>query len=153
MSEEHFKALSVAYLRSMKVRNLSKRTIDQADWMLEKFFTYLQSGGIIHADQITSQTLRDYQITLFESLNSRGQPNSISYQNRMLSAAKNFTKFLKDNDYIVSDPGGKVAYAKEPKRLPRGVLTPAEARKIIHAPDVKTAIGYRDRTILEVLYS
>jgi integrase/recombinase XerD len=92
-------------------------------------------------------------MTLFESLNSRGRPNSIAYQNRMLSAAKNFTKFLKDNDYIVSDPGRNVAYAKEPKRLPRGVLTPTEARKIIHAPDVKTAIGYRDRTIMEVLYS
>jgi integrase/recombinase XerD len=153
MSEEHFKALSAAYLRSMKVRNLSKRTIDLVHWMLEKFFTYLASCNINHVDQITSQTIRDYQITLFESLNSRGRPNSISYHNRMLSAAKNFTRFLKDNDYIVSDPGGKVAYAKEPKRLPRGVLTPAEARKIIHAPDVKTAIGYRDRTILEVLYS
>lgn len=153
MSEEHFKALSAVYLRSMKVRNLSQRTIDHVSWMLEKFFTYLDSCNITHADQITSQTIRDYQITLFESLNSRGQPNSIAYQNRMLSAAKNFTCFLKDNDYIVSDPGAKVAYAKEPKRLPRGVLTPAEARRIIHVPDTKTAIGYRDRTILEVLYS
>jgi integrase/recombinase XerD len=153
MNENSFKALSAAYLRSMKVRNLSKRTIGLVNWMLEKFLTYLESCDIIHADQITSQTIRDYQLSLFESLNSRGQPNSISYQNRMLSAAKNFTRFLKDNDYIVADPGRAVAYAKEPKRLPRGVLTPAEARKVIHAPDTKTVIGYRDRTILEVLYS
>jgi integrase/recombinase XerD len=153
MNENQFKPLSIAYLRSLKVRNLSQRTIDLVHWMLEKFFTYLQSCNITHVDQITSQAVRDYQMTLFESLNSRGRPNSIAYQNRMLSAAKNFTKFLKDNDYIVSDPGRNVAYAKEPKRLPRGVLTPTEARKIIHAPDVKTAIGYRDRTIMEVLYS
>ncbi len=153
MNENQFKPLSIAYLRSLKVRNLSQRTIDHVHWMLEKFFTYLQSCNITHVDQITSQTVRDYQMTLFESLNSRGRPNSIAYQNRMLSAAKNFTRFLKDNDYIVSDPGRNVAYAKEPKRLPRGVLTPTEARKIIHAPDVKTAIGYRDRTIMEVLYS
>ena len=153
MNEKQFKPLSVAYLRSLKVRNLSQRTIDHVHWMLEKFFVYLQSCNITHVDQITSQTVRDYQMTLFESLNSRGRPNSIAYQNRMLSAAKNFTRFLKDNDYIVSDPGRNVAYAKEPKRLPRGVLTPTEARKIIHAPDVKTAIGYRDRTIMEVLYS
>jgi integrase/recombinase XerD len=153
MNENQFKPLSIAYLRSLKVRNLSQRTIDHVHWMLEKFFTYLQSCNITHVDQITSQAVRDYQMTLFESLNSRGRPNSIAYQNRMLSAAKNFTKFLKDNDYIVSDPGRNVAYAKEPKRLPRGVLTPTEARKIIHAPDVKTAIGYRDRTIMEVLYS
>ena len=153
MNENHFKPLSIAYLRSLKVRNLSQRTIDHVHWMLDKFFAYLQSCNVTHVDQITSQAVRDYQMALFESLNSRGRPNSIAYQNRMLSAAKNFTKFLKDNDYIVSDPGRNVAYAKEPKRLPRGVLTPTEARKIIHAPDVKTAIGYRDRTILEVLYS
>ena len=153
MNERHFKSLSAAYLRSMKVRNLSKRTIDHVAWMLEKFLTYLQACDITHVDQIASQTVRDYQMALFESLNNKGQPNSISYQNRMLSAAKNFTRFLKDNDYIVADPGRAVAYAKEPKRLPRGVLTPAEARKVIHAPDTKTAIGYRDRTILEVLYS
>jgi integrase/recombinase XerD len=153
MNERHFKSLSDAYLRSMKVRNLSKRTIGLVHWMLEKFLAYLESCDITHVDQITSQTVRDYQMALFESLNSRGQPNSISYQNRMMSAAKKFTRFLKDNDYIVADPGRAVAYAKEPKRLPRGVLTPAEARKIIHAPDTKTAIGYRDRTVLEVLYS
>ncbi|MGD9368240.1 MAG: tyrosine-type recombinase/integrase [Desulfobacteraceae bacterium] len=153
MNESNFKSLSAAYLRSMKVRNLSKRTIDHVGWMLKKFFDYLQTCQITHADQISSQVMRDYQLSLFESLNNKGQPNSISYQNRMLSAAKNFTKFLKDNDYTVTDPGRSVAYAKEPKRLPRGVLTPAEARKVIHAPDTKTAIGYRDRTILEVLYS
>ncbi|BBO72182.1 tyrosine recombinase XerD [Desulfosarcina alkanivorans] len=153
MNETHFKSLSVAYLRSLKVRNLSERTIDHVDWMLAKFLAYLEGCGVTHVEQIASQTIREYQMALFESLNSRGQPNSIAYQNRMLSAAKNFTRFLKDNDYIVSDPGGNVAYAKEPKKLPRGVLTPAEARRIIHAPDVKTVIGYRDRTILEVLYS
>ena len=153
MNEKHFKSVSAAYLRSLKVRNLSGSTIDHVAWMLAKFLAYLESCGMTHVDQITSQTIRDYQMALFESLNSRGQPNSIVYQNRMLSAAKGFTRFLNDYDYIVSDPGCNVAYAKEPKKLPRGVLTPAEARRVIHAPDVKTVIGYRDRTILEVLYS
>jgi integrase/recombinase XerD len=153
MSANDLKSLSTAYLQSLAVRNLSQRTIKAVDWMLEKFFTYLESCGISAVDRITSQVVRDYQMSLYQRLNSRGRPNSIAYQNRMLSAAKNFTRFLKENDYIVSDPGCSVDYAKEPKRLPRGVLTPTEARKIIHAPDVKTALGYRDRTILEVLYS
>jgi integrase/recombinase XerD len=33
------------------------------------------------------------------------------------------------------------------------VLTQQEARKVIETPDVKTLLGYRDRTILEVLYA
>ena len=44
-------------------------------------------------------------------------------------------------------------YAREPDSLPRNVLTPQEARKIIEPPDLQTVVGYRDRTILEVLYA
>ena len=142
-----------AYIRSLVVRNFSRRTIHAVSWKLTRFLNYLESRGIGQVDQITSQAMRDYQMALFENLNHRGLPNSIAYQNGLLSTAKNFTRFLKDNDYIVTDPGRSVMYAKEPQRLPRGVLSVSEARKIIHAPDVKTAIGYRDRTLLEVLYS
>ncbi|CAB1055396.1 Site-specific tyrosine recombinase XerD, partial [Olavius sp. associated proteobacterium Delta 1] len=36
---------------------------------------------------------------------------------------------------------------------PSGILSASEARKILQAPDTKSVIGYRDRTMLEVLYS
>jgi integrase/recombinase XerD len=153
MNETHCNFFSAAYIRALTVRNLSRRTILAVSWKLTKFLGYLESRGITGIDQITSGALREYQMALFESVNDRGRPNTISYQNGLLSTAKNFTRFLKDNDYIVSDPGRSVMYAKEPQRLPTGVLSVSEARKIIHAPDVKTAIGYRDRTLLEVLYS
>jgi len=153
MVAENLQALAAAYLRSLKVRNLSERTIGAVSWKLGKFFEYLEGREIDHVDQITSKTVRDYQMSLFERLNRQGRPNSVAYQNGLLSSAKQFLQFCKDNDYIVSDPGSKVPYAKEPKRLPRGILTPSEARKILHAPDVQTVLGYRDRTILEVLYS
>jgi len=37
--------------------------------------------------------------------------------------------------------------------LPRNILTPQEARRIIEAPDVHTVLGYRNRVVLEVLYA
>ena len=142
-----------SYLRWLKVRNLSPTTIRAAAWKLDRFFAFLASQGIGQVDQITFQTVSDYQLSLYQHLNHRGRPNGIAYQNGLLSAAKNFLRFLKENDVIVADPGRNVAYAKQPQRLPRGVLSVSEARRIMHAPDVKTVIGYRDRTILEVLYS
>jgi integrase/recombinase XerD len=92
-------------------------------------------------------------VELYQCINIKGSQNTVAYQNNMLSAVKQFLKFLHQRDYIVADPARDAQYAKQPKQLPRGVLTPTEARKIIHAPDTKTVIGYRDRTILEVLYS
>lgn len=153
MNDTGFNALSNGYIRSLKVRNFSIRTIAATTWKLNKFLDYLTAQGIDLVDRISAQTIRDYQMSLYQSINRKGRPNTVGYQNGLLSTAKNFTRYLKENDYIVSDPGRNVAYAKEPKRLPRGILTPAEARKIIHAPDTTTVLGYRDRTIMEVLYS
>jgi integrase/recombinase XerD len=69
--------------------------------------------------------------------------------------AKDKAEALKvlQNPGIVSDPGKDIRYAKIPKTLPKSVLTPKEAKRIIHAPDLRTTTGYRDRTFLEILYS
>lgn len=141
------------FIASMKVQNRSKTTVSGMIWRVEAFFKYLNTKGIAHIDEITKKTVMDYQITLYEQLNSKGRPNGIAHQNNMLSAAKQYMKYLKTYDYIVSDPARDVPYAKKSKTLPKSILTKSEARKILHAPDVKSVIGYRDRTILEVLYS
>lgn len=141
------------YETAMKVRNLSEGTIRGALWRLGKFFVFLGERQVNRVDRITGQMVREYQLTLHQSLNSRGQPNSIAYQNNLLSGALQFLRFLKEGNYIVCDPGRGVAYAKAPRRLPASVLTPSEARRMLQAPDLSTVIGYRDRTILEVLYS
>jgi integrase/recombinase XerD len=141
------------FVQSLKVRNLSERTIKGLSWRLAKFLDYLESRSISEVTAITKEVIATYQVELFERINPMGRPNGVHHQNRMLSAVKLFTAWLKEHDYIVSDPSKEVACAKEPKSLPRGILTPTEARKILHAPDTKSVIGYRDRTILEILYS
>ena len=146
-------ALVQEFLRSLKIRNFSRRTIAGLRWKLGKFTDYLNSSGIVEVLAITKEAVSSYQVELYEKLNKSGRPNTVSYQNDMLSAVKQFMSFLKEHDHIVSDPARDVPYAKAPKPLPRGVLTSSEARKILHAPDIKSVIGYRDRTILEVLYS
>ena len=153
MKENDFTALADEFTRSLKIRNLAERTIVGVRWRLGKFFSYLQTQGINHIDGITKDVVRTYQVELYQCINIKGSQNTIAHQNNMLSAVKQFLIFLHQRDYIVADPARDVQYAKQPKQLPRGVLTPSEARKILHAPDTKTVIGYRDRTILEVLYS
>lgn len=153
MKENSFKKYIEEYAQSLKVRNLGRRTITNACWKLDKFIVFLAKNHITHIDGINKETIRSYQIELYQTLNTRGRQNCVSYQNGMLSAVSQFMRFLHERDYIVSDPAKNIQYAKQPKSLPRGVLTPSEARKIIHAPDTSSVIGYRDRTILEVLYS
>ena len=54
---------------------------------------------------------------------------------------------------LVRNPAAEIHYAREPQTLPRNILTPLEAQRVIEAADIQTVLGYRDRTILEVLYS
>lgn len=138
---------------SRKVRNLKKRTLSETRRHLNQFFDYLAQRNISHVDEITKEVIKEYQIALYEYINPRGRPNSIGHQNSVFRSVKQFFEYLKDSGYIVSNPAKTISYAKEPKTLPKSILTPSEARKILHAPDIKSVIGYRDRTILEIFYS
>ncbi len=139
--------------QSLKAKNLALRTIENTCWRIEKFTEYLKQNNIFNIDNINKKTIRLYQIELYQTTNAKGLQNSVGHQNNMMSSIKQFTKFLHERGYIVSDPSRDIEYAKIPKALPKSILTKTEARRIIHTPDIRTIIGYRDRAILEVLYT
>jgi len=145
--------LAKEYIQSLKVRNLAERTIKAQQWKLSKFLIFLQRLGITGTEQINKGLILDYQTDLYHAINHLGRPNSVCTQNDMLSAVKGFTKFLKQRDYIISDPAQDIPYGKTPRTLPRGILSRSEARRIVNAPDTSCSIGYRDKTIMEVLYT
>jgi integrase/recombinase XerD len=141
------------YRQHLIILNYSGRTIHGHLFSLNRFFTYLAGINVTEITAVTKDILRDYQTHLFEVINNRGNPNSVRTQNMAISVVKNFFRFLAEIDYLVSDPSKHLSLAREPKKLPRSILTGPEAKKVLHAPDTKTVLGYRDRTILEILYS
>ena len=137
----------------LKIRNLKPKTIADALWHLRRFFDYLETQGICRIARITKEIITAYRIEQYERVNQNGNPNSIRYQNLILRPVKQFTAFLKEKEYILSDPGKDIEYAREPLTLPRSILNPSETRNLLNTPDVNSILGYRDRTMLEVLYS
>lgn len=134
--------------------NFAKKSVASYVFYLNRFFAWLRENGVSDLAAVTRDIVRDYQTHIFEEINAHtGQPNAVTYQNRALQAVKAFFRFLVENDYLVGDPAKSIPYAREPQQLPRSILTQSEAKKLLHAPDTKTVLGYRDRTILEVLYS
>lgn len=76
-------------------------------------------------------------------------PRSIA---RLLSALRSFFKFLREQKLRSDNP---VATHKTPKigrALPKD-LSEADVEALINAPDIKTALGLRDRAMFEVLYA
>ena len=141
------------YQQHLLILNYAERTIEGHVFYLNRFFAWLEARGITEITAVTKSHVQDYQAHLYEQINRNGDPIGPSCQNHVLGIVKSFFRFLRENDYLASDPSRDVTYAKVPKRLPRSILSGSEAKKVIHAPNTKTALGYRDRTILEVLYS
>lgn len=141
------------YFMHLKVLNYSPETVMSRHWCLAPFFRYLKEQGITDPIAITSTVVRNYQTHLFQQVNGQGKQNSVTYRNHLLIVAKSFLRFLFEEKVILEDPGKDVEYAILPKRLPRTVLTEHEVKKLLSMPDKTTALGYRDKTMLEVMYS
>ena len=142
------------YRDHLLARNYAKKTVNAHVFYLNRFFAWLRETGTKELAGVTREIVRAYQTHLFEEINAHtGRPNTVTYQNMGLQTVKTFFRFLVENDYLASDPAKGIVYARTPHRLPRSILTQSEAKKVLHAPDTKTVLGYRDRTILEVLYS
>ncbi len=71
---------------------------------------------------------------------------------RHLVTLRNFFRHLQVLDLIPEDPTANLESPKIRRSLP-GYLRLEEVEKLLELPDQKTALGLRDRSMLEVLYS
>jgi integrase/recombinase XerD len=71
---------------------------------------------------------------------------------RMLSSLKRFYGWCLREKRIRTDPTLKLDPPKRAPRFPK-ILSEADVEALLAAPDVKTPLGARDRTMFEVLYA
>ena len=71
---------------------------------------------------------------------------------RRLSALRRFYRFQLERGAIAEDPTLRVRAPRKPRRLPKQ-LSEAQVEALLAAPDTRTALGLRDRAMLETLYA
>lgn len=71
---------------------------------------------------------------------------------RKLAAIKAFYRFMTAEGYMDANPSEVVEAGTKGIKLPR-VLSEDEVVRLLNQPDITTAEGFRDRTMLEVLYA
>lgn len=151
---------------SKKPRTLAPITIPKPFSFLHGFRDYLVAQSVsphtrnaylsdlIQCAQLSRHALPEWSAddisdVLIELTKLGKSPRSIA---RCLSALRQFYKFLREQKIRTDNP---VALHKSPKlgrSLPQD-LSEQDVDALIHAPDTSTALGLRDRAMLEVLYA
>jgi integrase/recombinase XerD len=75
-----------------------------------------------------------------------------SSQARLHSSLKRFFQFALRENRLTADPTLKLDTPKKPQRFPKS-LTEADVEALLAAPHLESALGLRDRAMLEMLYA
>lgn len=113
---------------------------------LTKYLVFLKTLKISDLNKVTRTHITKF---LFHEKERKQEASSIA---RALVAVKLFHRFLVKENQLKTDVTSVLDSPKLWKRLPE-FLTMQEMEKILAAPNVRTAIGTRDRAILELLYA
>jgi integrase/recombinase XerD len=81
----------------------------------------------------------------------RGKRISAETLRQWLSMIRSFFVWLNRNGHLLYNPAERLAFPRPEQSLPH-VLNESEIARLIETPDITTAIGLRDRALLETLY-
>jgi integrase/recombinase XerD len=140
-------SLRASFLESLRVRRFAPATLTARSQSLTVLFTFLAEHSVADVREVTREHLRAFATWLMAK----------NYTDHTrcahLASVRAFFDHLERTDAILVNPCADLILPRIAKRLPRGVLTPEEARRVLDAPDVQTRSGLRDKAILEVFYS
>ena len=148
-----FEALIEVHLDDLRVHNYSDQTLQARRKAVSRFARWCLERGILRPSEVTKPILERFQRHLYHHRTERDKPLSFSAQHAYLSNLRAWFKWLAKKNYLLFNPASELELPKLGHRLPKAVLTAAEADRVISVPDVNDPLGLRDRAILETSYS
>ncbi|MFT5102133.1 MAG: integrase/recombinase XerD [Planctomycetaceae bacterium] len=124
-------------------KGLSRNTLDSYHRDLQTFRLWLDGRDIVSVRR--EDLMRYLSDRMAKGIKSRSTA-------RALSCLRGLYRYLLRENLIAIDPTLQIESPKLGRPLPES-LTETEVEKLLAAPNVKSTIGFRDRTMLEVLYA
>jgi integrase/recombinase XerD len=141
------------YLEWLRVKNYAERTVENRESYLGFFIAWCEARSLLRPQEITKPILERYQRHLYHHRKADGKPLSFRAQHSRLIPVRGYFKWLTRQNVLLSNPASELELPRLEHRLPKHVLTAEEAESVLSQPNVHDALGVRDRTVLEVLYS
>lgn len=127
-------------------RGLSKNTIDNYTFDLEKLLLYLEMNSInVSPIAINDETIQQFIYSVSKEVNARSQA-------RIISGLKSFFNYLIFEDYRTDNPLELIESPRLGRKLP-DTLSIQDIDNLINAIDLSKPEGERNKAIIETLYS
>ena len=140
------------FLKYIEVeKNCSVQTLRNYAHYLSRFLDWSEKEKITSFDKISNDTISNYRQYLNRLEDKHGNKLSVKTQNYHVIALRALFKYLQRNDIETLAPE-KITLSKQGDREIT-FLEPQEVERLFDVIDFAKKNGYRDRAILETLYS
>jgi integrase/recombinase XerD len=127
-------------------RGLAGNTLESYKRDLVQYIDFLQEQGILSVRDSGKTQIAGYLLRLKQL----GRANATL--SRTMVSIRSFYQFLVRERVLDKDPTLYIESPKPEKKLPK-VLSIEEVERLLEAPQTSTPGGFRDKTMLEVLYA
>ncbi|MGH9971776.1 MAG: tyrosine-type recombinase/integrase [Pyrinomonadaceae bacterium] len=143
-----------AYLAELEARRFSHSRRYHSGRTLERLLLYLREAHQVTDWRAVNETqLRDFAVfAATRHRTPRGKLISAATLRQWLSIIRSFFTWLNRNGHLLHNPTERLAFPRKEQPLPH-VLNKSEIARLIETPDPTTAIGLRDRALMETLYA
>ncbi|MCP4124616.1 MAG: tyrosine-type recombinase/integrase [Bacteroidetes bacterium] len=141
------------FLDHAKSLNYSRHTLRSYKVNLNRFLRWLESHGVVDPDRLQDEHLHAWAKHICSYVTGRGVPLRPSSINKNMENVRKWLKYLCKHGYCRPGIIDALEYVKEPDLLPTSVLSHDQVKKLLLKIGTDTQFGFRDRAMIETLYS
>lgn len=141
------------YLAHIRAKNFTSQTQWDQERYLRDFIGWCDTWGFATPRQIDQAVLEDYLLFLQTYRTRQGQPLQWLSKQSKLIPVRSFFRWLVQARHLSANPAATLSQGRPPVRLHAHTLRPADVKRLMAQPDVRSSMGIRDRAMLETLFS
>jgi len=143
-----------AYLAELEARRFSHSRRHHSARTLERLLLYLREAHSITDWRAVNEIhLRDFAVYAATRHHTpKGKLISAATLRQWLAIIRSFFLWMNHNGRLLHNPAERLAFPCKEQPLPH-VLNESDVVRLIETPDTTTALGIRDRALMETLYA
>ena len=149
-ADDPFTAALRAFLEDLRARGYAEGTARHSRYELPHLFAHLRAHGVRDPRAVREEDLVSFARKLTTRLSKRGPLSPVTIGS-YLGTVRTFFSFLAKKGVLLTNPAARLPLPRA-RKLPRVALTRAEACRLVETPSALSAVGQRNRALLETLY-